>query len=120
MEQIILEAIYKHIKYKKMTGNGWHRLTEGKSCLINPAAFYNDTTYTVGKGRAVDILHLKFSKCFDMVFHSILMATVVRDRLDRWIIQGVENWLDSWTQRTESVVQTPTGNLSLELSLSLS
>lgn len=52
-------------------------------------------TYAVDKGRAVDVFHLKFSKCFDMVFHSIFMVTVVRERPDKWIIQGVENWLDS-------------------------
>lgn len=94
-----MEAIGKHMKDRKMIGNGQHRLTEGKLGLINPTAFYNDVTYTVDKGRAVDVFHLKFSKCFDMVFHSILMATVVRDRLDKWIIQGVENWLDSWPQK---------------------
>ena len=115
-----MEAICKHKKDKKMIGNGQHQLTEGKSCLINLTAFYNDMTYTVGKGRAVDVSHLKFIKCFDMVFHSILTATVMTDRLEKWIRQEVENWLNSWTQRIESVVQSRTGSLSLELSLSLS
>lgn len=35
MEKVILEAIYKYMKDKMVTGNSHYRLIRGKSCLTN-------------------------------------------------------------------------------------
>ena len=44
----------------------------------------------------VDVVYLHFSKAFDTVFHSILLAA---HGLDRYTLCWVKNWLDGWAQR---------------------
>ncbi|KAJ7395894.1 hypothetical protein BTVI_150446 [Pitangus sulphuratus] len=61
-----------------------HGYTEGKSCLTNPIDFYDETTW-MDEGRAVDVIHLDFSKAFDPVSHDIL--------LDKFRKRGLEGWM---------------------------
>ncbi|KAK4832344.1 hypothetical protein QYF61_021873 [Mycteria americana] len=46
---------------------------KGKSCLTSLTAFYNETTGLVDEGKAVDSVHLYFSKAFDTVSANILI-----------------------------------------------
>ena len=73
MEQLILEVI---IKEKKVIRSSQHGFTEGKSCLTNLIAFYDDMTGWVDGGRAVDVAYLDFSKAFDTVSHKILLGNL--------------------------------------------
>ncbi|PKU36829.1 rna-directed dna polymerase from mobile element jockey- hypothetical protein [Limosa lapponica baueri] len=41
MEQHILDVISKHVEEEKVTENGQHGFTKGKSCLTNLMAFYD-------------------------------------------------------------------------------
>ena len=45
-------------------------------------------------GKAVDVVHLHFSKAFGTVFHSLLSTKLVRNRLDKCVKRWMENWLD--------------------------
>ena len=66
MEQLILEAISKHMKDKKLVSQ--HGFTKGKSFLTNLITFYDKMTSLVDERRAVDIVCLDFSKAFGTVF----------------------------------------------------
>ena len=41
--------------------------TNGKSCLTNLIAFYNEMTSLMDEGRTADVVYLNFSKAFDTV-----------------------------------------------------
>lgn len=65
VEQIILENISKPIKDKKVTGSSWHEFAKTKSCSANIIAFYDEITYLVDEGWAMDVVYFDFSKAFD-------------------------------------------------------
>lgn len=52
---------------KKVNRCSQHGFTKSKSCLSNLAAFYDVLTSWVDAERAVDTVHLDFSKAFDTV-----------------------------------------------------
>ncbi|GAB0208209.1 mitochondrial enolase superfamily member 1 [Grus japonensis] len=99
MEQLILEAIYRHMKDKKVVGSSQHGFTKGKSCLTNLINFYDEMTGLVDEGRAVDIVYLDFKQAFDTVSHSILIEKLMKYMLDEQTMRWIENWLNSQAQR---------------------
>lgn len=65
-----------------------------------PVAFSKEVAGCVDKGRAVNV-HLDFSKAFDMVFCSLLIAELKTGGLEKRIIGCVENWLGHHLQRSQ-------------------
>lgn len=63
MEQLILETIAGHAKYKKVIRNSHHRLINGKSCSSNLTAFCHEVAAIVDQGRAVAIFCLEKGFC---------------------------------------------------------
>ena len=80
MEQLILGAVSRHIKDKRVIRDSQHGFTKRKSCLINLIAFYEDITRWINNGKAVDVVYLDFSKAPDT--HSILTAKLRKYGLD--------------------------------------
>ncbi|CAM5139455.1 unnamed protein product [Eretmochelys imbricata] len=99
MEQVLKESILKHLEERKVIRNSQHRFTEGKSCLTNLIAFYDEITGSVDEGKAVHVLFLDFSKAFDTVSHSILASKLKKYGLEEWTIRWIESWLDCRAQR---------------------
>lgn len=56
MEQILLEVICKRIKDMKVIRSSRHGFTKGKSCLAKLIAFYDETTSSVDRERASNIV----------------------------------------------------------------
>jgi len=64
---------------------------KARSCLINLMSFYDQVTRPVDEGKAVDVVHLDFSKAFDAVSHSILPEKLAALCLDRCTPCWVKN-----------------------------
>jgi len=58
MEQVLLEAISKHMQNTEVIRSSQYRFTNSNSCLINFIAFCDEVTATVDKG---NVVYLDFS-----------------------------------------------------------
>ncbi|PKU44748.1 rna-directed dna polymerase from mobile element jockey- hypothetical protein [Limosa lapponica baueri] len=99
MEQLLLGVISKHMEEKKAIRSSQHRLTNGKSCLTNLIAFYNDMTGWIDEGRSVDVVYLDFSKAVDTISYSIFIGRLRKHGLDEWTVGWIENWLKDRAQK---------------------
>jgi len=51
-------------------------------CITNLISFYDQVTWLVDEGKAVDIVYMDFSKDFDILSHSILLEKLASHALD--------------------------------------
>lgn len=80
MEEIIPEAIYRHMKNKKMIQSKQNVFTKEMSSLTNLIAFYNEKTNLVDERKAVHVVFLAFSKTFNTVSYNILIDKLMKHR----------------------------------------
>lgn len=95
MNQIVLEAMLRHMENKKVTDDSQHGCTKGQLCLTNSVAFSDVITEVMNQGRVTTINYLELCKVFEYVPNDIFASKLERHRLYR--LDG--NGLDVHTQR---------------------
>ena len=85
MEQIILGEITQLTRGIQGIRPS-HGFIKGRSCLTNLISFYDHVIKLVDEVKAVDVVHLDFSKASDTVSHSILLGKLSACGLDRYTL----------------------------------
>lgn len=89
MESIIADAIIAHLEYNCLLHANQHGFRRQRSCLTNLLCARDQWTKTIDDGHSNHIVYLDFSKAFDRVDHSILLAKLhscgIRGNLLMWL-----------------------------------
>jgi len=99
MEQILLEAMLKHMEDREVIWDSNCDFTKGKSCLTNLVAVYDGVTTPVDKTGAMDVFYLDFCKASDTIPHNILHSKLKRFGSDGRAVWWMRSRLDGCIQK---------------------
>jgi len=99
MELFILSALTGHVKENQGIRPRQHGFMKVRSCLTNLISSYDQVTFLVDEGKAVDVVYLDFSKALNTIPHSILLEKLAAHGLDGCTLCWIKNWLNGRVQR---------------------
>ena len=91
-ERVIAKHIYVHLAENNLLSQAQHGFVRGHSTCTNLLECINDWTISVQDGKSVAVAYIDFSKAFDSVSHTKLLA-----KLNDYGIRGnVLSWLEMY------------------------
>jgi len=97
IDHVILEAISKRTKDKKVMGSSQHRFMKETSCLTNLIVFYDEVTSSLFKEKKQWML-LTLLRLLTL-FPVTSSDKILKYGLDKWTVRWTENSLSCWAQR---------------------
>lgn len=94
-----MNTISGHAKENTTIGNSQYVFIKNSLYLTSSVAFYDKTMRSVDMGTPVAILHLDFSKVFDMVSHRILISRLGYSDLNGWTAKRIEKCHNDWVSK---------------------
>ncbi|WP_221628829.1 hypothetical protein, partial [Proteus mirabilis] len=70
---VIRDRIYNHLERNNLFRDSQHGFVKGRLCLTNLIEFFEKVIKQVLEGKAVDVVHMNFSKAIDKVPHRRLL-----------------------------------------------
>ena len=112
VERVIAKRIVQHLEAEDLYNDGQHGFRRGRSCLTQLLRHYQDILECLSQGNDVDVMYLDFSKAFDKVDHSILLAKLKRIGIS----EQLRVWIASFLKDRKQFVAVK-GSISAESSV---
>ena len=107
LEKIIRNHLVNFLEQNNLYNPGQHGFRQGRSCLSQLLAFYDEVLRMLEKGLNVDAIYLDFAKAFDKVDHKIIIQKLSILGVGGKLLDWIYSFLDA---RYQMVVVN--GNLS--------
>ena len=93
LERIIAKQLYEYLESNHILSDHQFGFRAGRSTMDQLLLTYDDISLWLDGGRVVDLILFDFSKAFDVVSHSILLAKLVLLGVDRQLSILIESFL---------------------------
>jgi len=100
MERVIAQRIYSHLTSNNLLSDAQHGFVKQRSTCTNLLEFVNDWTILVQNKKAVTIAYIDFSRAFDSVSHTKLLARLHSYGIRGDVLKWLQNFLKNRTHQT--------------------
>lgn len=100
MERVIAQSIYSHLTSNNLLSPAQHGFVKRRSTCTNLLESVNDWTLIVQNKNAVAIAYIDFSRAFDSVSHTKLLARLYSYGIRGNVLKWLQNFLEARTHQT--------------------